>query len=143
MSLMDIFHPAIGCSSHPLRSFKSLAFWVAVFTLSSSFPMISITLRNNLNTFIQLLSQKGTFQDFCYGLLSERLMLSHMDSTLYRRPLYRTPSKFRDVSNIFKIKCIVPWFPNKDGHIKDTTLRCLQTINTVPVLLVNSIGRAG
>jgi len=29
-----------------------------VFTLSSSFPMISITLRNNLNTFIQLLSQK-------------------------------------------------------------------------------------
>lgn len=59
----------------------------SVFTLSSSFPMLSITLRNNLDTLIQHVSQKGDTQ-ITYRLVCKLLLQNQWESHIKLSLLY-------------------------------------------------------
>jgi hypothetical protein len=77
----------------------------AVFTLSSNFPMLSITLRNNLDTLFQLLLRKGMLR----GGSIESLVIS--------------VSFYAAISWLFLVKSLVT-FINRGDFFALTLARC-------------------
>ena len=66
--LQDIFTLNFLCdsSSHPITHFKGIEYFLAlfpVFTLSSNFPIIAISLRNNIATLFKVHSERAWFME--------------------------------------------------------------------------------